>query len=61
MYKVRIEHSGYDTCPFRFEHRYQATGFIEALMAENGVTDGRLYLSIEEVPDEVPEEEAAHE
>lgn len=55
MYKVRIEHAGFDTTPFRFKHRYQAMDFVGTLMEETSITDGRLIVSLEEEPDPDPE------
>lgn len=61
MYKVRIEHAGFDTTPFRFRHRYQAMDFVGSLMEENSITDGWLTVSLKNEPDTDQEEDEENE
>ena len=50
MYRVRIEHSGYDEKPFEFEYKMDLSRFVEALTEVHGIGD-KLTLTIEKVED----------
>ena len=50
MYRVRIEHEGYDQMPFLFDYAHYATDLIEAIMKAKGIAaDGKIKFTMEEV------------
>lgn len=48
MYKVRIEHAGYDNTPFEFEREYEAMDFIKSLMPAKNMGEKRTVTFWEE-------------